>query len=65
LLTTICAPIACGTAKINVNTENMYAWCEAVKALFAADTGHDINDPAKLSARLAARTRWLPADPAI
>lgn len=40
--------IACGTAKINVNTENMYAWCEAVKALFAADNGHDINDPRKV-----------------
>ncbi len=33
--------IACGTAKINVNTENMYAWCQQVKAIFAADTGHD------------------------
>ncbi|EHT01744.1 TPA: class II fructose-1,6-bisphosphate aldolase [Klebsiella oxytoca] len=40
--------IACGTAKINVNTENMYAWCQEVKALFAADTGHDVNDPRKV-----------------
>lgn len=40
--------IACGTAKINVNTENMYAWCQAVKTLFAADTAHDINDPRKV-----------------
>ncbi|MEQ4939783.1 class II fructose-bisphosphate aldolase, partial [Proteus terrae] len=40
--------IACGTAKINVNTENMYAWCQQVKAIFAADTGHDVNDPRKV-----------------
>lgn len=40
--------IACGTAKINVNTENMYAWCQAVKTLFNADTEHDINDPRKV-----------------
>jgi len=40
--------IACGTAKINVNTENMYAWCQAVKTLFAADAAHDINDPRKV-----------------
>ena len=40
--------IACGTAKINVNTENMYAWCQEVKAIFAADTGHDVNDPRKV-----------------
>lgn len=26
----------------------MYARCEAVKALFAADNGHDINDPRKV-----------------
>ena len=43
--------IACGTAKINVNTENMYAWCQQVKAIFAADTGHDVNDPRKVIAQ--------------
>lgn len=43
--------IACGTAKINVNTENMYARCQQVKAIFAADTGHDVNDPRKVITR--------------
>ncbi|MGT5484982.1 class II fructose-bisphosphate aldolase, partial [Escherichia coli] len=43
--------IACGTAKINVNTENMYAWCQQVKAIFAADTRHDVNDPRKVIAQ--------------
>ncbi len=43
--------IACGTAKINVNTENMYARCQQVKAIFAADTGHDVNDPRKVIAQ--------------
>lgn len=47
--------IACGTAKINVNTENMYAWCQQVKAIFAADTGHDVNDPRKVIARDCSR----------
>ncbi|CNH38446.1 class II fructose-1,6-bisphosphate aldolase [Yersinia pekkanenii] len=40
--------ISYGTAKINVNTENMYAWCQAVKDMFMADDGHDINDPRKV-----------------
>lgn len=44
----MCRAIASGTAKINVNTENMYAWCQAVKTMFAADSGHDINDPRKV-----------------
>ncbi len=47
--------IACGTAKINVNTENMYARCQQVKAIFAADTGHDVNDPRKVIARGCSR----------
>jgi fructose-1,6-bisphosphate aldolase class II len=40
--------IDCGTAKINVNTENMYAWCQSVKDLFTTDNHHDINDPRKV-----------------
>ena len=39
--------ISLGTAKINVNTENMYAWCEAVKDLFSTST-KEINDPRKV-----------------
>jgi len=40
--------ISLGTAKINVNTENMYAWCLAVKAQFEDQNEHDINDPRKV-----------------
>lgn len=40
--------ISLGTAKINVNTENMYAWCLAVKEQFDQQGAHDINDPRKV-----------------
>ena len=40
--------ISLGTAKINVNTENMYTWCVAVGKLFAEQKDHDINDPRKV-----------------
>lgn len=40
--------ISLGTAKINVNTENMYAWCLAVKAQFENQGAHDVNDPRKV-----------------
>lgn len=37
-----------GTAKINVNTEFMYAWCLEVERMFKEKTEHDINDPRKV-----------------
>lgn len=40
--------ISFGTAKINVNTENMYTWCVEVERLFAEKGEHDINDPRKV-----------------
>lgn len=40
--------IKLGTAKINVNTENMYAWCVEVERLFKEKREHDINDPRKV-----------------
>ena len=40
--------ISLGTAKINVNTENMYAWCLSVKEQFEHKGEHDINDPRKV-----------------
>ncbi len=40
--------ISLGTAKINVNTENMYAWCLSVKEQFEQQGAHDINDPRKV-----------------
>lgn len=43
--------IQLGTAKINVNTEFMFAWCQEVKHIFQCNENeaiHDINDPRKL-----------------
>lgn len=40
--------IQLGTAKINVNTEFMYAWCQEVARLFDDKGDHDINDPRKV-----------------
>lgn len=40
--------ISLGTAKINVNTENMYTWCVAIGKLFDEQKDHDINDPRKV-----------------
>ena len=40
--------IRLGTAKINVNTENMYTWCVTVGHLFAQQKEHAINDPRKV-----------------
>jgi len=37
-----------GTAKINVNTENMYTWCVEVERIFNEKGEHDINDPRKV-----------------
>lgn len=41
--------IQLGTAKINVNTEFMYAWCQEVEKMVNAENReHDINDPRKV-----------------
>lgn len=40
--------IKLGTAKINVNTEFMYAWCQEVERMFQEKSDHDINDPRKV-----------------
>lgn len=40
--------IKLGTAKINVNTEFMYAWCLEVGKMFKEKGEHDINDPRKV-----------------
>lgn len=40
--------IELGTAKINVNTEFMYAWCQEVERIFKERGEHDINDPRKV-----------------
>ncbi|MDY4281593.1 MAG: class II fructose-1,6-bisphosphate aldolase [[Pasteurella] mairii] len=41
--------IELGTAKINVNTEFMYAWCQEIEHMVKApDCQHDINDPRKV-----------------
>lgn len=39
--------ISLGTAKINVNTEFMYKWCNTVKDMFEMATS-DVNDPRKV-----------------
>ncbi|WP_392565960.1 class II fructose-1,6-bisphosphate aldolase [Utexia brackfieldae] len=44
----MCHAIKLGTAKINVNTENMYAWCLEVKRLFAQQGDKAISDPRKV-----------------